>query len=92
MSGMKRGDLDRAELFEALRDIVLASDPIQIGATRDEYDPEIKRLVPRLSEFRSADELHAFLHRLFVEMFDSPTAGPPSLYRDMADEIWRLIN
>ena len=63
----------RAAVSEVLRE----ADPvglIEIGAPRDEYDPEVGTILPRLRDATSASDVHRILHEEFVRSFGKDVA------------------
>lgn len=54
---------------------------------KNEYAPEVRRIVPLLRETKSAEELARLIHAVFVKMFDAEIAGPEDVYRPFASEI-----
>lgn len=80
-------------LKEKIKGIVNKYDPIkllEIGAPDDEYNPEIKKILPALQKAISVDQLHNMVYELFVYMFDKDTAGPKKNYRKLSEELYSL--
>jgi hypothetical protein len=84
--------------FEGLRDAVIrainAADPIALlamGAPEDDYDPEIRTILPRLPNAASATDVRTILHEEFAAWFDPDIAGGPERYDRAAEEIWAFI-
>lgn len=97
-------------LREVVRRAINAADPIGllgIGAPEDEYDPEIRTVVPRLPGAASALVVRTILHEEFAAWFapvpwiaGSPEryegagqeiAGSPERYEEAAQEIWEFL-
>lgn len=78
-----------AEVSQLLRE----ADPIRliaIGASDDEYDPEVSTILPRLHEAQSAAEVQRIIHEEFVHWFDDDIAGPITHYAEVAEKIWEV--
>lgn len=78
-----------------LRNIVASAvnrnDPIgllSVGTPKDEYNPEIIRILAGLGEVTDLDSLNTLVHDVFVEMFDQDIAGPKEDYRKIAEDIY----
>ena len=82
-----------SELYGELLDLMARHDPIglvKIGAPDDEYSPEVERILPRLGDAGSVEDLERIIHEVFVLMFDERLARTPQHYRDIALEIWEI--
>ena len=81
-------------LYSGLRSILLRHDPINLmfdGTPKDEYDPEVSTILPRLRHAGSVSDVRRLVHEEFVHWFDMPTAGPESAYEAIATDIWALL-
>lgn len=81
------------QLYSELLSLFARHDPIglvRIGAPDDEYSPEVKRILPRLEEAHSVEDLERIIHEVFVSMFDERLARYPEHYRDVALEAWEI--
>lgn len=78
-------------LYDDLTKILFDHDPIHIAELPDEYEPEVGRILARTKDARSVSDLTDVIHSVFVEMFDSSTAGDPTRYEPIARELWLLI-
>jgi hypothetical protein len=78
-------------LYDQLEKLLFQHDPIGISYVPDEYDPEVERLLPKLSRIKSERELTDVIHDVFVQMFDAHIAGPRDRYAPIARDIWRLL-
>jgi hypothetical protein len=79
------------EVSRLLRD----ADPIRlvvIGAPDDEYDPEVSTILPRLREAKSLNDVQRIVHEEFVHWFGAETAGPPTHYVGVSEDIWNAWN
>ncbi len=80
---------------DELSAILFRHDPIglaAIGAPKDEYDCEATRILPRLPEVSSPEELRSLIHQEFLRFFDDEgTAGPESAYDAIAQDVWERI-
>jgi hypothetical protein len=78
--------------YEWLYDVMLAilaeHDPIGIAFHPTEYDPEVRTILPRLGEAATIADLTGIVHEEFVRWFSPGVAGPPVLYRPIAEQIW----
>ena len=81
-------------LYEKVADILNRHDPIglNVGEQRDEYEPEVGTILPRLKEARSEEELRRIIHEEFVRWFGTETAGPAPRYGSTASDIWKFWN
>ena len=79
------------KLYSAVLAILFRHDPIEINfeTNTDEYDPEVRTILPRLKEAHTVDDLRLIIHEEFVRWFDETTAGPESGYDLIAQEIWQ---
>lgn len=81
------------QLYEEFLTLLARHDPmglVKIGAPDHEYRPEVKRILPRLEEASSAEDLERIIHEVFVSMFNEELAGSRSHYREAALEAWEL--
>ena len=87
-------------LYGEVLALLFRHDPIGLnfGVNADEYDPEVRTILPRLHEATSVDDVCRIVHEEFVRWFDcdagkriSPgIAGPQSRYQELAAELWVL--
>jgi hypothetical protein len=75
-------------LYDEAVALLFRHDPIHIGYVPDEYDPEVRTILPRLAEARDPDNLARIIHEEFVRWFDPTTAGPQARYAAVAAELW----
>ncbi len=78
-------------LYDDLANILFRYDPIHIASRRDEYEPEVGRILAGAKDVRSVAELMDVIHSVFVGMFDRSTAGDRARYEPIARELWALI-
>mgnify|MGYP001595307464 CR=1 FL=1 len=81
------------DLTEKVRTIVNKHDQIKllkIGCPLDEYDPEIKKILPALKKVTNLKEFQKKVYHIFVEMFDKRIAGPKRNYEELGREIFGL--
>jgi hypothetical protein len=67
------------------------ADPIRliaIGAPEDEYDVEVRTILPRLREAKSADDVQRIVHEEFVHWFNAEIAGSAARYADVSKKLW----
>lgn len=87
-SGIARGQPD---LFACLVLLFFIHDPISINfdENTDEYEPEVRTVLPRLPSASNTDDVTRILHEEFVRWFDR-SAGPRESYMRLATDVWRL--
>ena len=78
------------ELFDEVEALLFRHDPIGInfGTNPDEYEPEVRTILPRLKNCHSTEDVLDVVHEEFVRWFDAGIAGPEERYRKIAAEIW----
>ena len=82
-----------AQMFEALRAILVEHDPIGIAledVNPDEYDPEVGTILPRLRDAQSEHDVQSIVHEEFVRWFDE-SAGPLGRYEAIAHDVWQVL-
>jgi hypothetical protein len=79
-------------LYDELVALLFRHDPMHINfaTNMDEYDPEVRTILPRLASCSSPEDVARVVHEEFVRWFHARLAGPLSRYEPMASEIWRL--
>ncbi|NOT26274.1 MAG: hypothetical protein HOP16_09240 [Acidobacteria bacterium] len=67
-------------------------DPIGLNfkTNIDEYDPEARTILPRLSGCSSAEDVERVLLEEFGRWFTPEIAGPSERYRGVAGDLWQL--
>ena len=79
-------------LHRGLMALLYRHDPLGLaaaGAPKDEYEPEVSTIIPRLKDANSAEDVRRIVHEEFLHWFDGEeTAGPESAYNGIAQEIW----
>ena len=83
------------EISNKIREIINKYYPIrllEIDCPKEEYDPEIKRILPILKKAISKNQLHNSIYKIFVFMFDKGTAGPKDNYRKLSEELFALTH
>jgi len=78
-------------LYHGLTDLLYRHDPVGLaaaGAPKDEYEPEVGTIIPRLRNANSPDDVRLILHQEFLRWFEAETSGPESAYDRIAQEIW----
>ena len=84
----------KISLRNRVRDIVNKYDPITLlesGCPIDEYDPEVKKIIPLFQIVKSIDQLQDLIYEIFVSMFDEKIAGPKNKYRKLSEELFALL-
>ena len=77
--------------YDELVALLAKHDPIGIvfgDLNADEYDAEVRTILPRLKDADSATQLCRIIHEEFVGWFDLQIAGPESKYAELAAEAW----
>jgi len=91
----QRSDNAKFEALGAdLRRLMNKADPlglIALGCPADEYDPEIRTIVPRLKEAGSVFVLQRIIHEEFTRWFGAETAGPRKRYAEAARLMWARL-
>jgi len=93
--GRRRDGLQREYrvAFDRMSSILFAEDPVGINfeVNADEYEPEVRTILPRLRDCRSVDDVRRVVHEEFVKWFDDSTAGPAEKYQSIAERIWEEV-
>jgi len=78
------------KLYDAVSEILFRYDPIGInfGHNTDEYEPEVRTILPRLNDCISVSHVRNVIHQEFVRWFDLDSAGPEARYEEIAEEVW----
>jgi len=87
-------DARRGALAEAVARAIDESDPIGLlamGAPPDEYDPEVRTILPRLSGASGVEDVLVILHDEFSRWFGADKAGPRQAYEAAASQIWEAV-
>jgi hypothetical protein len=78
-------------LFDKLSECLHRHDPIMIPfAPKDEYDPEVGTIIPRLNFCNCQEDVLDVVHEEFVQWFGTDIAGPKSNYSKIAAEVWQI--
>ena len=80
------------ELYVQVSRLIREADTIgliAIGTPKDEYDVEVRTILPRLREATSARDVQRIVHEEFVHWFTAEIAGPPEIYATVSEEIWK---
>ena len=80
-------------LYTEVSRLMREADPIRliaIGAPADEYDVEVRAILPRLREAKSSDDVQRIVHEEFVHWFSAEIAGPAAGYADVSKKIWEV--
>ncbi len=88
---MERVKREYTTLFFAVRDVLSRRDPVGIvfdDINPDEYEPEVRTIIPRLKEANCVDYVRRIVFEEFVKWFDQATAEPEARYQEIAREIW----
>jgi broad specificity phosphatase PhoE len=82
-------------LYTEVSRLMREADPIRliaIGAPEDEYDVELRTILPRLREAKSSDDVQRIVHEEFVHWFSAEIAGPAEQYAEVSKNIWEVWN
>jgi hypothetical protein len=86
---------DQKLLHAKLTEILNRHDPIgliALGAPKDEYEPEVETIVPRLSAAENAADVTRIVWDEFGRWFGAAsTTGPESAYQPLVQEVWELL-
>ena len=79
-----------APLFNTLSKLLFDADPIGInyGINTDEYEAEVRTIIPRLREGTSEDDVRRIIHEEFCKWFDVDEVGPIEAYSEIAATVW----
>ena len=80
------------ELRSRVIQLINEADPIRLlqsGAPRDEYEPEVGTILPRLKEATSGEDVTQIVHQEFERWFGPEEAGPLRRYAELGRRIWR---
>lgn len=84
------------QLYSKVQEILFRNDPMGINFedNKDEYDPEVSTILPRLKEAKSETDVHNIVYDEFVRWFGADTAGnkDSKIYKSAASEIWTAWN
>ncbi len=80
------------KLFAAISEVLFEADPVGINfeINTDEYEPEVRTIIPRLSAAQSAEDVRAIIHEEFCGWFDPASTGPKEKYAAVSEKIWTL--
>lgn len=78
------------QLYDTVTALLFRHDPIGINLedNTDEYEPEVRTILPRLGSCHSVDDVRRVVHQEFTFWFGD--AGPEGHYAKIASEIWEL--
>lgn len=83
-------------LYRKVETILFRHDPIGINFedNKDEYDPEVSTILPRLKKAKSEKDVINIVYEEFVHWFGEDTAGNKDTanYKEAAKEIWVAWN
>jgi hypothetical protein len=82
-------------LYRSLTALLYRHDPMGLaaaGCPKDEYEPEVGTIIPRLQEAKSVEDVRRIVHEEFLHWFDGKEmAGPESAYSAIAQDIWEIF-
>ena len=79
--------------YQRVSEILFAEDPIGISfeSNRDEYEPEVGAILPRLRTCKGVEDVRKVVHEEFVKWFGASAAGASEKYRKIARRIWEEV-
>jgi hypothetical protein len=82
------------QLYSKVQEILFRNDPIGINfeENKDEYDPEVSTILPRLKDANSEEDVINIVYEEFTNWFGADTAGDLTTYKEAAKEIWTAWN
>jgi hypothetical protein len=80
------------QLFDDVAALLFRHDPSSINfeTNRDEYEPEVRTILPRLRGCASEEDVCRVVHEEFVRWFSVESVGPQEHYAKISSEIWEL--
>ena len=81
-------------IAEVVRKEINKDDPIgliSMGTPHDEYDPEVKEIVRKISKAGGVEKLQNLVHKTFVEFFGAEIAKSKYKYKKLASNIFNRI-
>lgn len=98
----RRRELARtySTLYAEVTELFARHDPLGLvgmGAPRDEYEPEVGTILPRLIRLRSEravtiEAVQQVIHEEFIQWFSPGIAGPAERYHAPAEELLALLH
>ena len=90
----KRLKAQYGKLFDDVAEILFRHDPIGINFedNTDEYEPEVRTILPRLRTCQDSDDVVTVAYEEFQKWFGPGIAGDSEKYRALGEEIWHLRN
>jgi len=81
------------DLYALISEILFLHDPIGInfGSNIDEYDPEVRTILPSLVKCTNIQDIKQIIHEEFTSWFSADLAGSESQYQKIAEEIWLIL-
>ena len=82
-------------LYFKVEEILFRNDPMGLNFedNKDEYDPEVSTILPRLKEAKSEDDVLNIVREEFSQWFGSEIVTTDSkLYKETSREIWEAWN
>jgi hypothetical protein len=79
------------QLWDEISRILFEEDSIRInfGSNTDEYEPEVRTILPRLVGCQAVEDARRVVHEEFVRWFGERIAGPPERYDRVAERVWQ---
>jgi hypothetical protein len=79
-------------LFTSISDALFKADPIGINydTNTDEYEPEARTIILRLSSAKSEEDVQSIVYEDFRRWFAPVNVGPREKYASVSAAIWKL--
>jgi hypothetical protein len=90
----KRLSAEYETLLRQMVEVCMRHDPIGINfeVNSDDYEPEVRTILPRLKACENSNEAVKVVHEEFQKWFGLDIAGPKERYLSLAKEIWHVWN
>jgi hypothetical protein len=86
--------LQYQSLHRGLTALLYRHDPIGLaaaGCPKDEYEPEVSTIIPRLKDATTAEDVRRIVHEEFLHWFDGEgTAGPDRIRQHCTRNLGHL--
>ena|ERR1041385_9286909 len=88
----RRLKAEYGQLYDAAAALLFRHDPIAINyeTNSDEYEPEVRTILPRLHTCHSDFDVTRVVHEEFVRWFSTEDAGSIERYEQIGKELWEL--
>jgi tetratricopeptide (TPR) repeat protein len=83
------------DLIEQVPGVIAEADPMELlagGAPPDEYEPEVRALIPKLDQAPDLVSLERVVTELFTNAFGQSCAGDHQRLRTVSQHLWSLMS